>query len=380
MLCLAAAVPGLRLPKPGSRDQGGEMDIIERHFAAEYAHDVPATLSTYTDDVITGPRWQSGMSVQGKAAISACEGIMAAVLDLHIESVLRFGDAEHVVDEAIASGHLEGSFLGVVGGGVPVSFRLLHAFDLRDGLIAREQTWFDTAGVLRQMEAHRGASTDPRAKDKLSKRTRRTGSGRSRSSSPYGSQPAAFASHQQHSSDSSRELTTQPLPNSSSHPTTSSGRGCADALLRAARGGRLPTSDRSGALRRRTLLRTGRASFPASGSSKPWWLAGVAGEVDEMGCSGVRGGCVPDDVDRLASGGQPLPAGQEQDDARQGGDRPSSTDLEPPAQLTSVDLQSSSSLVMCDLASHVANHSLGQWRLCDRSPVEGVAAARARPR
>ena len=48
------------------------------------------------------------------------------------------------------------------------------------------------------------------------------------------------------------------------------------------------------------------------------------------------------------------PADQEPDDARQGGDRPSSTDLELHAQLTSVDLQSGSSLVVCDLGSHVA--------------------------
>jgi len=42
------------------------------------------------------------------------------------------------------------------------------------------------------------------------------------------------------------------------------------------------------------------------------------------------------------------------DDARRGGDRPSSTDLQLHAQLTSVDLQSSSSLNACDLGSHVA--------------------------
>ncbi len=51
------------------------------------------------------------------------------------------------------------------------------------------------------------------------------------------------------------------------------------------------------------------------------------------------------------------PADQEPDNARQGRDRPSSTDLELLAQLTSVDLQSGSSLVACDLASHVAEHS-----------------------
>ena len=61
------------------------------------------------------------------------------------------------MDEAIATGHVEGSFLGVDGGGAPVKFRMLHVFDLRDGLIAREQAWFDTAGVLRQIAAHRGS-------------------------------------------------------------------------------------------------------------------------------------------------------------------------------------------------------------------------------
>jgi len=28
------------------------MDIIDRHFAAENAHDVAATLATYTDDIL----------------------------------------------------------------------------------------------------------------------------------------------------------------------------------------------------------------------------------------------------------------------------------------------------------------------------------------
>jgi len=67
-------------------------------------------------------------------------------------------------------------------------------------------------------------------------------------------------------------------------------------------------------------------------------------------------------MERAALGLEPRashPADQEPDDARRGGDRPSSTDLELRAQLTSVDLQSGSSLVMCDLASHVAKHSPG---------------------
>ena len=67
------------------------------------------------------------------------------------------------------------------------------------------------------------------------------------------------------------------------------------------------------------------------------------------------------------------PADQEPDDARQGRDRPSSTDLELLAQLTSVDLQSDSSLVTCDLASHVAKRSSSRRAPDDSSWANGPA-------
>lgn len=72
------------------------------------------------------------------------------------------------------------------------------------------------------------------------------------------------------------------------------------------------------------------------------------------------------------------PAGQEPDNARQGRDRPSSTDLELLAQLTSVDLQSGSSLVACDLASHVAKPSSGIAGV--RHHLVAVSIARPRGR
>ena len=131
------------------------MDIIDRHFAAENAHDIEATLATYTDDVIWDDVANPACPVHGKVATAGMyEGILAAFPDLHFESILRFGDGEHVVDEAIVTGHAHGSFLGVDGGGAAVQFRMLHVFDLRDGLIAREQAWFDSADVLRQITAH----------------------------------------------------------------------------------------------------------------------------------------------------------------------------------------------------------------------------------
>jgi predicted ester cyclase len=81
-------------------------------------------------------------------------GIMDAIPDIHLESVRRFACGDHVVDESIVTGHVRGSFAGTEGGGAPIRFRMLHVFDIRDDLISREQAWFDTADVVRQLESH----------------------------------------------------------------------------------------------------------------------------------------------------------------------------------------------------------------------------------
>jgi steroid delta-isomerase-like uncharacterized protein len=132
------------------------MDIIERHFAAENEHDVAATLATYTDDLVWDDVGNPDCPVYGKSGAGEIyEGIIDAIPDLHLESVSRFASDDHVVDESVATGHIGGTFIGIDGGGAPVRFRILHVFDIRDGLISREQAWFDTAGVIRQVEAHR---------------------------------------------------------------------------------------------------------------------------------------------------------------------------------------------------------------------------------
>ncbi len=130
--------------------------MIDRHFAAENVHDVEATLATYTDDVVWDDVTHPRSPFRGKRAV-AYGGILQAIPDLNLRSVWRIRCGDHVVDEAIVTGHVVGEFVGVAGGGAPVSFRLLHIFELRDGLIARENGWFDSAAVRRQVEAfHHG--------------------------------------------------------------------------------------------------------------------------------------------------------------------------------------------------------------------------------
>jgi len=138
------------------------VDIVDQHFAAENAHDVAATLATYTDDIVWDDVTHPLCPVQGKHAVGEIySSIIDAIPDVHLETVRRFtgNDGATVVDESILTGHVRGSWAGIAGEGAPVEVRMLHVFDLRDGLIARENTWFDAAAVLRQVEAFAGGSS-----------------------------------------------------------------------------------------------------------------------------------------------------------------------------------------------------------------------------
>jgi steroid delta-isomerase-like uncharacterized protein len=131
------------------------VDVIDRHFAAENAHDVEGTLATYTDDIVWDDITHPQSPFRGKANVGAVySGIIDAIPDVHLETVWRVSadDGNAVVDESILTGHVLGSWSGIDGGGAPVRVRILHVFELRDGLIARENAWFNAADVVRQVE------------------------------------------------------------------------------------------------------------------------------------------------------------------------------------------------------------------------------------
>jgi steroid delta-isomerase-like uncharacterized protein len=132
------------------------MNIVDQHFAAENAHDIAATLATYTDDIVWDDVTHPLSPVHGKEAVGAVYAdIIDAIPDVNFVSVRRFTseDGDWVVDVSDVTGHVEGDWAGVSGGGAPVEIRILHLFQLHDGLIAYENTWFDSAAVVRQVEA-----------------------------------------------------------------------------------------------------------------------------------------------------------------------------------------------------------------------------------
>lgn len=132
------------------------MDIIDRHFAAENAHDVEGTLATYTDDIVWDDVTHPDAPFYGKEAVGAVySSIIDAIPDIRLESVRRFtGEGgRYVVDESLLSGHVEGDWAGMNGGGAAVEVRILHIFEIRDGLISHENAWFDAAAVQAQIRA-----------------------------------------------------------------------------------------------------------------------------------------------------------------------------------------------------------------------------------
>lgn len=137
------------------------MNIIDQHFAAENAHDVAGTLATYTDDIIWDDVTHPDSPFHGKTEVGEVYGgIIEAIPDVRLESVKRFNgeDGRFVVDESIITGHVHGSWAGVQGGGAPVRVRILHVFELRDGLICYENAWFDAAEVQRQIASWKGGN------------------------------------------------------------------------------------------------------------------------------------------------------------------------------------------------------------------------------
>lgn len=112
------------------------------------------TLATYTDDIIWDDVTHPDSPFHGKEEVAAVyTSIIDAIPDVHLTSVKRFtGDSgRYVVDESVLTGHVEGEWSGMQGGGAPVRVRILHIFELRDGLISYENAWFDAADVQRQI-------------------------------------------------------------------------------------------------------------------------------------------------------------------------------------------------------------------------------------
>jgi steroid delta-isomerase-like uncharacterized protein len=135
--------------KPSEMDQ-----LTDRHMAAEQAGDPAASVAMYTEDIEhdvvgfpTGP-------VRGKSAAQGFyEHLVKNIKTETTAPVHSYYGDDFCVMEHAWTGTVPGEFLGVPGNGRRITFRMIHVWEFRDGLISRENVWLDGAAIVAQLTA-----------------------------------------------------------------------------------------------------------------------------------------------------------------------------------------------------------------------------------
>lgn len=133
-----------------------QMDrMVNEHFGYEAADDVDGVMKTLADEpeheVIPSPL---GALTDRAKMREYYEMLFSSVSGERVDPLRRLYGDDFVIDESMWNGEISdgGAFL-CDGRSGPVSFRLLHVFEFRDGDITREQVWCDLAAIQRQLGA-----------------------------------------------------------------------------------------------------------------------------------------------------------------------------------------------------------------------------------
>jgi steroid delta-isomerase-like uncharacterized protein len=133
-------------------DRSDMQGLVDSHMSAENQGDIDAAVAVYTDDVehdVVGFPDRPG---RGKNAARAFYAYLIANFRSESWDVVRQYLADDaMVLEQLMTGTVAGSLLGLPGNGRRISFRMLHIFEFRDGLISRENVWLDSAAITDQL-------------------------------------------------------------------------------------------------------------------------------------------------------------------------------------------------------------------------------------
>lgn len=129
--------------------------IINDHFMFEATDNVDGVVASLADevehDVVPSP---VGVLHDHAQIRSFYEMLFGSIKGESVTPVRRLYGDDFVVDEGIWHGHIsDGRPFLCDGKSGPVSFRLLHIFELRNGKISRENVWCDLASIQRQLGA-----------------------------------------------------------------------------------------------------------------------------------------------------------------------------------------------------------------------------------
>lgn len=133
-------------------DQDTMRALVERHLEAEGAGDVEEAIAVYTDDVEHDVVGFPGGALHGKDAARGFYEHLTANFRTEAEQPTHryFADDAMILDQMM-TGTVTGELLGFPGNGRRITFRILHVFEFRDGLVSRENVWLDGAAVAQQL-------------------------------------------------------------------------------------------------------------------------------------------------------------------------------------------------------------------------------------
>ncbi|WP_235632057.1 nuclear transport factor 2 family protein [Mycolicibacterium rutilum] len=127
-------------------------ELVSRHLRAEERGDVDGAIAVYTDDIEHDVVGFPDSPSYGKDGARSFYDELTANFRANREQVLhRYVTDEAMILEQRMTGVVTGSMLGLPGRGREISFRILHVFEFRDGLICRENIWLDSAAIVAQL-------------------------------------------------------------------------------------------------------------------------------------------------------------------------------------------------------------------------------------
>jgi steroid delta-isomerase-like uncharacterized protein len=126
--------------------------VVDEHYAAEAAGDVPAALRTLTDDVVHDVIGDPAGILHGPDAVGVrYTHLFDNVHVEHVERIRRLYGDDFMIDDKMWTARAVGEFLGVPGNGQLFTTRVTHIFEFRDGRICGETVWLDGGSAIAQL-------------------------------------------------------------------------------------------------------------------------------------------------------------------------------------------------------------------------------------
>ena len=128
-------------------------EIINQHFMFEATDNVDGVVGSLDDEFVheVFPMTMGTITDKGKVRVMY-SWLFKSIHGKGVTPLKRYYGEDFLIDETLWTGDVEdGAPLGCAGLSGPVSFRMLHVFEVDGGKIRKEQVWCDLAAIQQQL-------------------------------------------------------------------------------------------------------------------------------------------------------------------------------------------------------------------------------------